>query len=83
MLVKPSYFYISNCYANQLTGFYMRAPPAINALNINSIGQMKNEVTLVLVKKNKFVILPSQSFSGLTYSVISNVGASSVITSHL
>ena len=53
MLVKPSYFYISNCYANQLTGFYMRTPPAINALNINSIGQMKNEVTLVLVKKKQ------------------------------
>ena len=49
----PSYFYISNCYANQLTGFYMRTPPAINALNINSIGQMKNEVTLVLVKKKQ------------------------------
>ena len=49
----PSYFYISNCYANQLTGFYMMTPLAINALNKNSIGQMKNEVTLVLVKKKQ------------------------------
>ena len=34
----------------------MMTPLAINALNKNSIGQMKNEVTLVLVKKQIFYI---------------------------